>query len=124
MARVLVVFMTVAALVLAFQQQRFFSVALLAYTIYGVGITPVLLAAIFWKRATPAGAVAAMLCSAATVIIWEQGEYSARAVAWLGQPEGSRLGSVIPAILVSCIVLVGVSLVTTPRSAPRVARTS
>ena len=36
------------------RSDRYFRVAFFAYTIYGVGITPPLLAALFWKRATPA----------------------------------------------------------------------
>jgi len=48
-------------LALAFSSKEFFSVALFAYTIYGAGITPALLAAFFWPRATAAGALSSMI---------------------------------------------------------------
>ena len=47
--------------VVAFVQVRFFErvleMAIYAYTMYGVGITPAVMAAFFWKRATAAGGV-------------------------------------------------------------------
>jgi SSS family solute:Na+ symporter len=41
-----------------------------AYLIYGSGITPSLLAAFLWKRATGAGAVASILTGAVTTLVW------------------------------------------------------
>jgi Na+/proline symporter len=118
MARVLVMLCTLAALGMAFAGEGFFRVAFFAYTIYGVGITPVLLAALFWRRATPAGAVGGMLAGMTTVIVWEAAALSARAAAALGQPEETVVEAVIPAILVASAVLIGLSLVTRPRPAP------
>jgi Na+/proline symporter len=115
MARVLVFVCTLVALAMAFAGEGFFRVAFFAYTIYGVGITPVLLAALFWRRATPAGAIGSMLTGMATVIVWESLSLSAPAAAALGQPEGTVVEAVIPAILAASAVLVGLSLVTRPR---------
>jgi SSS family solute:Na+ symporter len=61
--------------VVAFVQVRFFTtvlaMALYAYTMYGVGITPATLAAFFWKRATPAGGVCSIASGMVTTIVWE-----------------------------------------------------
>ena len=70
-ARRSVLMLTVLAFVLALQSAAFFDISLFAYTIYGVGITPVLLAALFWKRATPAAAVASMVVGPEVAIAWK-----------------------------------------------------
>jgi SSS family solute:Na+ symporter/sodium/proline symporter len=61
--------------VLAWLQLRFFDtilqMALYAYTMYGAGVTPAVLAAFFWKRATPAGGVASIASGMLTTIAWE-----------------------------------------------------
>jgi SSS family transporter len=114
-ARIVVLGLSAAALGLAFTSDAFFSVALFAYTIYGVGITPPLLAALFWKRATPAGAISSMLAATTLAIAWKANDWSAPAAEWLGQPAGTSVDAVVPSIVVACVVLVGVSLMTTPR---------
>lgn len=45
--------------------------AYFAYTIYGVAITPALLAALAWKRATKAGGLASIVSGAAMVILFD-----------------------------------------------------
>jgi len=47
------------------------SYAYFAYTMYGVSITPALLAALTWKRATKLGGVASIVSGAATAILFE-----------------------------------------------------
>lgn len=111
-SRITVGALTVLALSLAFTSDEFFSVALFAYTIYGVGITPPLLAALFWRRATAAGALASMVTGTSVALWWKLSERSAWAAELLGQPEGSKVDAVVPAILVATVALVGVSLVT------------
>ena len=118
-ARLSVAGLTLAALGLAFKSDSFFEVALFAYTIYGVGNTPPLLAALFCKRATPAGAVASMVSATGLAICWRSLDLSTPAAAWLGQPAGTSVGAVVPAIVVAAVVLVGVSLVTKPRPTQR-----
>ncbi|MCK4999900.1 MAG: sodium:solute symporter family protein, partial [Anaerohalosphaera sp.] len=46
--------------------------ALYAYTIYGTAVTPALVAALFWKRATPAGAVASILSGTIMTLTWKK----------------------------------------------------
>ena len=113
-ARVIVLLCTGVALGLAYTSDAFFSMALFAYTIYGVGITPPLLAALFWKRATPAGAVVSMAAATGLAVCWKAFGWSEPAARWLGQPEGTAVDAVVPAIVVACVALVGVSLVTRP----------
>jgi len=116
-ARLLVFVCAAVALAMSFASDRYFRVAFFAYTIYGVGITPPLLAALFWKRATPAGAVASMLTATATAIVWQTLDLSEPAARALGQPAGSVVEAVVPAALVAGVVLIGVSLLG-PRSLP------
>jgi solute:Na+ symporter, SSS family len=116
-ARWLVLLCTAASLVMAFASDDFFSVAFLAYTIYGVGITPPLLAALFWKRATPAGAVGSMLVGGVTTGLWWAFDGATRSAAALGMPAETQVDAVIPALALATLTLVGVSLVTKPRAA-------
>src|SRR5690606_30206325 len=66
--RIVVVALGAVALALAFTSDRFFRVALFAYTLYGAAITPALLGALLWSRATPAGAVSSMVCGLVTAV--------------------------------------------------------
>ncbi|MDP7286970.1 MAG: sodium:solute symporter family protein [Phycisphaerae bacterium] len=85
-----------------------FQKALYAYTIYGAAITPCLVAALFWKRATSWGAVASIISGTAVTLIWgEVAAVKASLPAFL-----SELDAVLPAITVSVLALVVVSLMT------------
>ena len=75
-----------------------------SYTIYGAGVTPALVAALVWRRATPAGGVASILTGAVVTLVWEL---------VLGQP--LDWNAVLVALPASIIVLVVVSLMTSNR---------
>jgi SSS family solute:Na+ symporter len=47
------------------------AMALWAYTMYGAGITPALLGALLWRRATPMGGVSSILVGMLTTLLWE-----------------------------------------------------
>ncbi len=47
------------------------AMALWAYTMYGAGITPALLGALLWRRATRQGGVASILVGMLTTLVWE-----------------------------------------------------
>jgi SSS family solute:Na+ symporter/sodium/proline symporter len=84
---------------------RILDAAYAAYTVYGAGITPALIAVFFWKRATASGGVLSILGGLSVTIIWEvlnkiQGYHP------LGVP------AVYPALLCSLVLLFGVSLLT------------
>jgi SSS family solute:Na+ symporter/sodium/proline symporter len=84
---------------------RILDAAYAAYTIYGAGITPALIAVFFWKRATVSGGVLSILGGLSVTVIWEvlnkiQGHHP------FGVP------AVYPALLCSLVLLFGVSLLT------------
>ena len=87
----------------------FFEKALYAYTIYGSAITPCLVAAIVWKRATSQGAIVSILSGTALTLLWGEAIQPRLAIGWL-----SNLDAVLPAILVSVTTLVVISLMTQP----------
>lgn len=97
--------------VLGFVMVSFFpsvlALQMYAYTMYGVTITPVVLAAVLWRRASTAGAVSAMLVGAVVTLFWEL----------TGRTE--IVNSVIIALPASVIALVVVSLLVPGRSAVR-----
>ena len=91
---------------------EFLEVALLAYTIYGAGITPALIAAFFWKRTTGPGAVASILSGTAVTLVWYRFQDQ---LGWFG-----AVDAVVPAIAVSVLALVAVSLLTNPEPPEKV----
>jgi Na+/proline symporter len=116
-ARVIVIVLTGLAVLMAMQSSKFFEVSLFAYTIYGVGITPALVAALFWRRVTPVGALASMGIGPATAIVWKVNELNTVFAAHFAQPELEKVGAVVPAVVLSTVVLVAVSLLTRVRRA-------
>jgi SSS family solute:Na+ symporter/sodium/proline symporter len=88
--------------VLAFVQVQFFEkvleMAIYAYTMYGVGITPAVMAAFFWKRATALGGVTSIGAGMVTTLVWEIG----------GQPWD--IPTVYPALALSLACLIFLSL--------------
>jgi len=89
---------------------RILDAAYAAYTVYGAGITPALVAVFFWKRATTSGGVLSILGGTTVTIAWEiankiQGHLP------FGVP------AIYPALAVSLVLLFGVSLLT-PKPPP------
>jgi SSS family solute:Na+ symporter/sodium/proline symporter len=79
--------------------------SLYAYTIYSAALTPVILAAFFWRRATAAGAVASIAAGTAMTVGWD----------WLTPHLPARVGAleaILPALVASLLGLVVVSLLT------------
>lgn len=97
--RLSVVVLGLAAYYLSTLSSEYLAVALLAYTVYGAGITPALLAAFFWRRATSAGAVASIISGTAVALIWKA----------YGSP---LVDAVVPAIVAALAALIAVSLAT------------
>ncbi len=90
----------------AWLQVSFFSgvleMAIYAYTMYGTGITPALMAAFFWKRANAKGAVSSMAAGMIITLAWELA----------GGP--FDVPTVYPALAGSLFCLVVISLATKP----------
>lgn len=100
MSRLLVVVLGVIAYLISTFSDKFLEVALRAYTIYGTGVTPALVAALVWPRATTAGALTSGVAGISITLIWEFGGFGA----------STGIDPVLPAITVSVALLIGVSV--------------
>ncbi len=112
--RLFVVMVTVAAYAVALKApQSIFDIAV-QYAFSGfASLSPLLVAALFWRRSTKWGALAVTAWTAGSVL------YTARvpgALAWYG------LMPVVPMTIVSCNLMILVSLATRPPSAGTLAR--
>ena len=83
--------------------------ALYAYTVYSSALTPVILAAFFWRRATAAGAVSSIAAGTLVTVFWDTQFVKTQ----LPEVIASR-DAILPALLASLLCLALVSLVTTP----------
>ena len=83
--------------------------ALYAYTVYSSALTPVILAAFFWRRATAAGAVSSIAAGTLVTVFWDTQFVKTQ----LPEVIASR-DAILPALLASLLCLAMVSLVTTP----------
>ena len=101
-SRIAVVLLGLAAWLQVSFFERVLEMAVYAYTMYGTGITPVLLAAFFWKRANGAGAAVSVAAGMAVTLAWEIS----------GHPW--NLPTVYPALGASLACLISVSLATAP----------
>jgi solute:Na+ symporter, SSS family len=79
--------------------------SLQAYTIYAAALTPVILAAFFWRRATAAGAVASIAAGTLITLTWDA--VRTHVPGGLGSHE-----AILPALVVSVLALLLVSLST------------
>lgn len=105
-SRVLVVALGLFALLQGAYWTSILAMALYAYTIYSASITPVVMAAFFWKRATAAGAVASLALGTAVTIFWNYGGKAFLPAAWVERD------AIFPALVVSVLALVVVSWLT------------
>jgi SSS family solute:Na+ symporter/sodium/proline symporter len=79
--------------------------SLYAYTIYSAALTPVILAAFFWRRATAKGAVASIAAGTVVTVGWDSlGPHLPAVVA--------ARDAILPALVASLLSLVVVSLLT------------
>jgi SSS family solute:Na+ symporter/sodium/proline symporter len=117
-SRVLIAVLGLFALLQGSVSESILAMSLYAYTVYSAAITPVVLSAFFWRRATSAGAVVCILAGTAITIFWNVQQLALEAhrdtilpARWLGRD------AIFPALLVSVVSLVVVSLLT-PAPAP------
>jgi solute:Na+ symporter, SSS family len=101
--RALVVVLGVVALVIGNLFPTILAMALWAYTMYGAGVTPALLAALIWPRATREAGVASIAVGMATTIVWES-----VALASGSPPLGVQ--TIYPALAAAAATLLAVSL--------------
>ena len=86
----------------------FFKKALYAYTIYGSAVTPVLVAALFWKKATKTGAICSIATGTVVTLLWSEVDFVRNSL----PGDMADLEAVLPAITLSVICLIVVSLLT------------
>ncbi|MBP3359311.1 MAG: sodium/proline symporter PutP [Clostridia bacterium] len=104
-ARITVVLVSVIAMIIAKDpESKVFDIVSFAWAGFGAAFGPVVLFALFWKRANKYGALAGMVSGAAMVFIWK---YCVR-------PLGGAFNiyELLPAFIVACIFIVAVSLLT------------
>jgi SSS family solute:Na+ symporter/sodium/proline symporter len=113
--KVMVVLLGIVALLIGITLESVLGMAYFAYTIYGVALTPALLAALTWRRATKAGGLASIILG--TLVCLGLKLFSAFGPAHLN-PEGDPFGIplIYPAFIVSALALVVVSYMTPPPS--------
>lgn len=81
-----------------------FGIVSFAWAGFGAAFGPVMVCALFWKRATTAGAVSGMVAGGVMVFVWK----------YLIKPMGGVFGiyELLPAFIVAMIAIVAVSLLT------------
>jgi len=115
LSRLAVVLLGVAAYLLIQFFRTVLEAAYAAYTVYGAALTPALMATFFWRRATVAGGVWSMASGMGVTVAWEVAKKI------LGDHPGG-LPAIYPALAVSILVLVLVSLAGAPPSREKLER--
>jgi SSS family solute:Na+ symporter/sodium/proline symporter len=111
-SRLMVVLLGLWALYQALGTTSVLQKSLYAYTIYSAALTPVILAAFYWKRANAPGAVSAIAAGTFVTVFWDTDFVKAHLSGALAQRD-----AIFPALLAALFCLVVVSLCTPPPSA-------
>ena len=90
--------------------------SLYAYTIYSAALTPVILAAFFWKRTTAAAAVSSIAAGTLVTVSWDSTFIHTHLPSILTERD-----AIFPALLISLLCLFFVSLVTPRPTATQLA---
>ncbi|MFQ5749727.1 MAG: hypothetical protein ACE5H3_09755, partial [Planctomycetota bacterium] len=98
--RFLVVLLGLVALGLAFTSDRFFKVALWAYTLYGASLTPAVLCALLRPQTPPRAVVGGMAAGLVTALAWQALDFFEVLPAGFGQWD-----AVLPALAANLLVL-------------------
>lgn len=116
-SRLMVVFLGMWALYQALHTESVLQKTLYAYTIYSAALTPVILAAFYWKRANAVGAVSAIAAGTFVTIFWDSAFIHQHLPAALAHHD-----AIFPALLAALVCLIGGSLVTKPPRPEQVAQ--
>ncbi|MCI6990027.1 MAG: sodium/proline symporter [Clostridiales bacterium] len=106
-ARTTVIAIAVVGIFLAWNpNSSVFNIVSFAWAGFGAAFGPLVLFSLFWKRTNKAGAIAGMIAGGVMVFVWK----------YLVAPLGGAwsIYELLPAFLVSCLVIVVVSLATAP----------
>ena len=110
MSRIVLIAISVIGVIIAWDEESvIFKVVSFAWAGFGATFGPLMLFSLFWKRTTRAGAIAGMLSGGAMVFIWKL------IIAELGGV--FAIYELLPAFVISSIVIVVVSLLTKKPSA-------
>jgi SSS family solute:Na+ symporter len=113
-SRLMVVGLGLWALYQGLHTESVLKKSLYAYTIYSAALTPVILAAFYWRRATASAAVASIFTGTFATVYWDTKFVHKHFLAMLAERD-----AIIPALLSSLLCLVVVSLLTPPPSAAK-----
>jgi SSS family solute:Na+ symporter/sodium/proline symporter len=111
-SRLMVVLLGIWSLFQSLGTESVLKKALYAYTIYSAALTPVILAAFFWRRATAAAAVASIAVGTLVTVSWD----------WVAPHLPAAIGNrdaIFPALFVSLVCLIAVSFATPRPTAPQ-----
>lgn len=111
-SRLMVVLLGVWALYQSLHIQSVLKKSLYAYTIYAAALTPVILAAFFWRRATATAAVASIAVGTVVTLFWDTPFIHHNI-----PPIVSDRDAIFPSLVASLLCLVFVSLFTAPPAA-------
>ncbi|MFH1754095.1 MAG: sodium:solute symporter family protein [Candidatus Latescibacterota bacterium] len=100
--RIMIVVLGLFALAMSTRFTYILSMAYYAYVMVGAGLTPAILACFLWKRVTPMGGLASILGGMSATILSQ----------FIFHLEVDQL--IYPALIVSLVCLIGVSLLTKP----------
>ncbi len=110
-SRLIVIVLGIFAVLQATQFESILKASLYAYTVYGAAVTPAVMAVFFWERATAAGAITSIVLGTLVTIGWELvQQYGPAALRHSVGP----IDAIYPALMVSVISLIVISLCTTP----------
>ncbi len=111
-SRLMLVLLGLWALYQGLHTESVLKKALYAYTIYAAALTPVILAAFYWRRATASAAVASIFTGTFVTVFWDTAFVHAHLSAVVADRD-----AIFPALVASLLCLFVVSLFTSPPSA-------
>jgi SSS family solute:Na+ symporter/sodium/proline symporter len=108
-SRAMVVLLGLWALYQGLHTESVLKKALYAYTIYSAALTPVILAAFYWRRATASAAVASIFTGTFVTVFWDSAFIHTHLPSLLADRD-----AIFPALIASLACLILVSLLTPP----------
>ncbi|GGH07074.1 sodium:solute symporter family protein [Silvibacterium dinghuense] len=118
-SRLMVVLLGAWALWQAMGTESVLAKALYAYTVYSAALTPVILAAFYWKRANAAGAVSAIAAGTFVTVFWNTAFVHSYLPAAIAERD-----AIFPALIAAVFCLFAVSLATKPPRPEQIALTA
>jgi Na+/proline symporter len=112
--RIIVLILGVVALGLAYTSDKFFDVAIYAYTLYGATLTPALMCALFLPRLQPGAVLGGMAAGLGMALVWKVAEE----FGWLSAALGD-VKPVLPALAINIATIAILAKLLPPASPER-----